>query len=201
MELIQKSDNLLIIFDQSISGGQISFSYDIGTNPVQFNERQNKEGEFYLTSNNSDKGFSTLEFARSGKLKADTVSIQVNSEQEDIAIYYQLINNKKLIVQKGSVNVNRTNLPTQIALYPAYPNPFNPTTTLRFDLPESDRQYLMSLNIYDLQGRLVETLIKGSMLAGRYSAKWHANQYASGMYFARLTYGEKTKTQKILLLK
>ena len=201
LELIQKSDNLLIIFDQSISGGQISFSYDIGTNPVQFNERQNKEGEYYLTSHNSDKGFSTLEFARSGKLKADTVSIQVNSEQEDIAIYYQLINNKKLIVQKGSVNVNRTNLPTQIALYPAYPNPFNPTTTLRFDLPESDRQYLMSLNIYDLQGRLVETLIKGSMLAGRYSEKWHANQYASGMYFARLTYGEKTKTQKILLLK
>ena len=201
LELIQNNDNLFIVLNEDVSGGQFSFSYDIGENPIQFNHRQNKEHEYFLTNHSPELGYSIMEFARSGELAADTISINLNAELKDISLFYQLINDEKQIVQKGTVNVNGTNLPTKMALYPAYPNPFNPTTTIRFDIPENEIQNSVTLNIYDLRGRLVETLAKGAMLPGRYSMKWHANQYASGMYFARLVYGEKVKTQKILLLK
>ena len=201
LELIQNNDNLFIVLNEDVSGGQFSFSYDIGENPIQFNHRQNKEHEYFLTNHSPELGYSIMEFARSGELAADTISIILNAELKDISLLYQLINDEKQIVQKGTVNVNGTNLPTKMALYPAYPNPFNPTTTIRFDIPENEIQNSVTLNIYDLRGRLVETLAKGAMLPGRYSMKWHANQYASGMYFARLIYGEKVKTQKILLLK
>ena len=52
-----------------------------------------------------------------------------------------------------------------------------------------------------MRGRQVETLVNGSMLPGSYRIQWHADQFASGMYFAKLVYGTKIKTQKILLLK
>ena len=108
---------------------------------------------------------------------------------------------KKSIVQKGTAEINHTPLPTKVALYPAYPNPFNPTTNLQLEVPNAEVIQSISLNIFDMRGRQVETLVNGSMLPGSYRIQWHADQFASGMYFAKLVYGTKIKTQKILLLK
>jgi hypothetical protein len=88
-----------------------------------------------------------------------------------------------------------------MALYPAYPNPFNPIATIRFDIPEVETQIIATLHIYDIRGRLVETLVNGSMLPGTYAVQWQADGFASGMYFTQLRYGKEMKTQKILLLK
>ena len=74
-------------------------------------------------------------------------------------------------------------------------------TRLQFDIPNEEVIQSISLNIFDIKGRQVETLVNGSMLPGSYHIQWHANQFASGMYFAKLVYGTKIKTQKILLLK
>ena len=105
------------------------------------------------------------------------------------------------VVYKGAMNVNSPILPTKMALYPAYPNPFNPIATIRFDIPEVETQIIATLHIYDIRGRLVETLVNGSMLPGTYAVQWQADGFASGMYFAQLRYGKEMKTQKILLLK
>jgi hypothetical protein len=75
-------------------------------------------------------------------------------------------------------------LPTTYALHPNHPNPFNPTTTIRYDLPEDSH---VSLIIYDVLGRKVAELENGMKEAGYHSALWNASDVASGVYFARFT--------------
>ena len=201
LEMIQNDNDLWIILDKHIHTGQIQFSYEIGESPIQFDPRQNKSGELFITNQNPEKGFSILEFARTGEVVEDTFSLKLGNGIQDIGIYYKLIDGTKKIVQKGTINVNGSILPTKVALYPAYPNPFNPITTIRFDIPEVEMRLIATLHIYDIRGRLVETLVNGLMFPGTYAVQWQADGFASGMYFARLRYGKEMKTQKILLLK
>ena len=201
LEIIQNDNDLLIILDKQVHAGQIQFSYEIGESPIQFGHRQNKNGELFITNQDPEKGYSILEFARTGEVVKDTILLKIENEIQDIAIFYKLVDRNKTVVYKGAMNVNSPILPTQMALYPAYPNPFNPIATIRFDIPKVETQIIATLHIYDIRGRLVETLVNGSMLPGTYAVQWQADGFASGMYFARLRYGKEMKTQKILLLK
>jgi len=89
-------------------------------------------------------------------------------------------------------------LPAVYSLSTAYPNPFNPTTTLSFAIPIDSE---VSLSVYNLQGREVSTLIDGNMDAGYHSIVWDANSYASGVYFVKMVAGEFVNTQKLMLIK
>ena len=80
----------------------------------------------------------------------------------------------------------------------AYPNPFNPTTTLSYVLPATAA---VSLVVYDLSGREVQRVQQGIMTAGLHTAILNAGAWPSGVYFARLSSGALRKTQKILLIK
>ena len=87
--------------------------------------------------------------------------------------------------------------PEQFVLYQNYPNPFNPTTTIAFSLPgRSD----VSLKIFDLSGKEVETLLKKQLPAGRYSVDWDASRFASGIYFCRLKSAQNVSVRKLLLI-
>ena len=90
-------------------------------------------------------------------------------------------------------------LPAEFALHAAYPNPFNPSTTISFDLPESGK---VSLNVYDLKGALVGTLLNENKVAGTYQYRWTPNsELASGMYLFELKTKNKTRHQKITYIK
>ena len=89
-------------------------------------------------------------------------------------------------------------LPTQFELLSNYPNPFNPTTTLRFSLPEPNK---VNMNIYDIMGRKVSTLISQRLEAGYHSIDWNASHLASGVYIVELVAGQQRRTQKIALIK
>jgi len=89
-------------------------------------------------------------------------------------------------------------IPDDYSLSQAYPNPFNPVTTLDFALPIDGK---VSLTVYDMQGREVALLINGNMDAGYHSIVWNARSHASGMYFVTLIAGEFIKTQKLMLVK
>ena len=89
-------------------------------------------------------------------------------------------------------------LPDDFSLDRAYPNPFNPTTTLNFALPIEAQ---VSITIYNLQGREVVSLINGNMPAGYHSAKWNADRHSSGVYFVKMVAGEYVNTQKLMLVK
>ena len=90
-------------------------------------------------------------------------------------------------------------LPAEFALHAAYPNPFNPSTTISFDLPEAGT---VSLNVYDLKGALVGTLLNENKAAGSYQYRWTPNrELASGMYLFELKTKNKPKHQKITYIK
>jgi len=90
------------------------------------------------------------------------------------------------------------NTPTEFAVSPAYPNPFNPETTISFALPSAVD---VSLVIYDVQGRKVAVLIDGWMEAGNNTLTFNAANLPSGVYFAYLTAGSHKATMKLLLVK
>ena len=94
-------------------------------------------------------------------------------------------------------------LPVAFNLYNAYPNPFNPVTTIRYDVPENG---LVNIIIYDILGRRVKTLISQTQTAGQRSVQWNAtNDYgkpvSAGVYLYQIRAGKHISTKKMLLLK
>ena len=88
---------------------------------------------------------------------------------------------------------------TRVLLRPAHPNPASDGTTWSFRLEEASR---VSLQIYDLRGRLVDTLVDAVVPAGDHTAPWDARRFASGVYFARLqTGGDAVETRRVVLVK
>ena len=88
--------------------------------------------------------------------------------------------------------------PNKFSLYQNYPNPFNPTTTIRYDIAEDSH---VIMNIYDVTGRLVETLVESALESGEYEVIWDARDLPSGVYLAQFKFGDRTVTQKLILLK
>jgi N-acetylmuramoyl-L-alanine amidase len=89
-------------------------------------------------------------------------------------------------------------LPDRIALGTNYPNPFNPQTTIQFELPQSMD---ITLRVYDLTGRQVAVLAQGNWAAGSHSVQFNAAYLASGMYLYRLGTPEGILTGKMMLVK
>jgi hypothetical protein len=99
---------------------------------------------------------------------------------------------------KGSLQQNRERVAVDIDLEESYPNPFNPTTTLRFSLPET---MPVTLRVYDLQGRAVATLVEGVREAGTHTVQFDGTHLASGTYLYRLEAGAFSQTKRFTLVK
>ena len=134
--------------------------------------------------------------------------------EEDLSfVYYNAKNNRKYKVrekinfQKDGITGNiytpfvLTDMarPNVYALENPYPNPFNPTTTIECSIVKNHDNF--SLKVFDLRGRLVETLYSGYIKYGFHKYIWNASKYASGIYFIHMVVGENVLTKKITLLK
>jgi hypothetical protein len=97
----------------------------------------------------------------------------------------------------GNISSEEMN-PVKYSLSSNYPNPFNPSTTIRYSLAETER---VTLNIYDLLGREVFKLLDEEKPAGEYEIKWNAASFPSGAYFVRMQAGQFSETRKLLLMK
>jgi hypothetical protein len=91
-----------------------------------------------------------------------------------------------------------TNLPEKFELGQNYPNPFNPTTNIKFSVPKDG---FVSLKIYDMTGRLVDTYLEDFVQAGYYNADINASKYASGVYFYTLTGNGFKESKRMVVLK
>ena len=89
-------------------------------------------------------------------------------------------------------------IPVQAQLWPNYPNPFNPTTKIRYELPVASE---INLTVYDATGKLVQVLVDEVKEAGRYEADFDASGLASGIYFYRLSTGAETMMKQMILMK
>jgi hypothetical protein len=89
-------------------------------------------------------------------------------------------------------------LPSYLHLSPPFPNPFNPSTVISYQLPVAGP---VSLKVYDLSGRLVSTLLNGFKTPGYHEVTFDGSRLASGLYFVRMQAGDFTAVQKLILLK
>lgn len=89
-------------------------------------------------------------------------------------------------------------VPSGFGLLPNYPNPFNPTTTLPFEITQAGH---VTLTIYDALGREVDTLVDAPMATGVYEARWDASTLSSGIYISRLVVNGQSATRRLVLMK
>ncbi|MCD6337662.1 MAG: T9SS type A sorting domain-containing protein, partial [Candidatus Marinimicrobia bacterium] len=95
--------------------------------------------------------------------------------------------------------IDQNNIPVEFAMKGNYPNPFNPLTTIEFDLPADG---MVNMTVFNIAGRQVAKLIdRQNMQAGSYELTWNAADYASGVYIVRAQYGTDVAYQKMTLLK
>ncbi len=100
------------------------------------------------------------------------------------------------------VSIENEIIPERFELFDPYPNPFNPATTIRFTVgPDHEFKGPIRLDIYDISGKRVLTLVNEKMDPGNYEYQWNASLQASGLYFVTITSGNFSQTKKTVLLK
>lgn len=95
-------------------------------------------------------------------------------------------------------SINHNNIPDEFLILNVYPNPFNPTTTIRFSV---EARHASLLQVFDITGRLVETIENDKLLPGEHAYTWDASGLSSGIYFVQLKTPFGSITQKITYLK
>ena len=103
-----------------------------------------------------------------------------------------------MVSELQSVTGSTIVIPEDYALHPSYPNPFNPITNISYSLPIDTK---VKLEVYNINGELINTLHNGIKTAGNHSIEWNAEGYPSGVYFVKLIADEFTQTQKLMLIK
>ncbi len=128
------------------------------------------------------------------------IGIYVENSFDEVNEYSQLMGAIIGGIRYGTVvSVGRADQISDIySLLPNYPNPFNPTTTINYQLQKGGS---VSLKVYDMRGREVATLVNGEKEAGYYSAMLDGSKLSSGTYIYRLQTGSFTETKKLVLLK
>jgi N-acetylneuraminic acid mutarotase len=106
--------------------------------------------------------------------------------------------NEGYVPDMGVYIQNNTSAVTGYRLYRNYPNPFNPSTNIKFDIPEASH---VKLTISDILGREVASLVNGELKAGSYTAAWDGTGNAGGIYIYTLTAGGIVRTGKMMMVK
>ncbi len=102
------------------------------------------------------------------------------------------------VTNPTSIDNSHGRVPDRLQLYPNFPNPFNPSTTISFDVPEGGH---VTLRVYNAAGQLVTTLVDQPVSAGRHDVRWNAQPLASGLYFCMIQAGGARQSQRMILLK
>ena len=130
---------------------------------------------------------------------SQTRLLVINPETEDLFSYNGTFEITEIIVANSEFEVPvELPLATSFSLSDAYPNPFNPKTMINLSLTNSSD---VLIDVYNVKGQVISTLVNGYMDANSYSLTWDASESASGVYFLKVTVGDFVKTQKLMLLK
>jgi len=197
--------DLVIDSDKAIHGLQ----FDISFNPSEIKSVQPEAiSGFEVKYNEISEGvIRGLIFSMQGHalpenlkfefLNADGFEGTSTIEFKDIILADNQGNGVEVEVQTYDISFSNV-LPIKTELTDAYPNPFNPSSTINYGLKNEGHIEIM---VYDATGRLVDELVNQHQTAGYHSITWNASNQASGMYFAKMIAGDVVQTQKLVLLK
>lgn len=168
----------ITILAKSLANNQL-YSYNFGKD----------DGRFYL--NNLPYGTYQLVAQKIGFPNAVSnqfVISALNPVQNDLSIQFTLTD----VVNEDQI------IPSEIKLYPNFPNPFNPSTKIGYSINSNQ---FVSIIIYDVLGKEIETLVHEEKPTGFYELNWNAENLTSGVYFYQLRAGNFVETRKMILLK
>jgi photosystem II stability/assembly factor-like uncharacterized protein len=126
------------------------------------------------------------------------------------SVYFIDVNNGWVVGDKGAIlhttnggvtfiEEEKTNaVPNEFLLSQNFPNPFNPNTTIKYSIPNASK---VTIKIFDVLGKEIETLVDEEKPIGTYELKWNATKLSSGVYFYQLKAGDFIQTKKMILLK
>jgi endo-1,4-beta-xylanase len=124
-----------------------------------------------------------------------TTCFLVHSNLESRPAFTWLAN---YVTNTTGVEKTVSTVPTSFKLDQNFPNPFNPSTKIRYSIPKASR---VTLKIYDILGREVQTLVNEQQAPGQYTVTFNAQNLASGVYFYRISAGNFSEVKKLMLLK
>ena len=96
------------------------------------------------------------------------------------------------------MDIEELPIPTEYTLHPAYPNPFNPITTITYSIPEPTD---VTIRVYDILGKQIAELINDYIPSGNHQVRWNADNKSTGVYFIKMSTHTFTQTQKVILVK
>lgn len=167
----------------------------VGLNYIFFNSNSGKFYDFYNSTPNPVKAENN--FWGTGNLD----SIEAHIYHQPDSTIYGFVDYMPIFIPVG-VNPQNSESPAKYHLYDAYPNPFNPITKLRFDVPQSAMgEVELNLSVFDVSGRLVRTIADQKFSAGSYEFEFDAGYLASGVYFYSLSTPFFVESKKLILLK
>jgi len=167
-----------------LSAGTNTETYNTGveTNGIHFSTAYQDTAIFIWTAPHAGAGEVRLYVAgqQDGETGPNTILVLVATEQQ------------------SDVEGTSTPTPERFALLPAYPNPFNASTVLTYEVIHDSR---ITLTIYDIFGNSVATLYDGFQSAGQHQVTWDASKVASGIYFCQMSTSGFHSVQKMVLMK
>ena len=121
---------------------------------------------------------------------------RVNASNPNVAGPWSQVWNFRVILTGAGIIGN--DIPKVFKLYENYPNPFNPVTKIKFDLPQNA---FVKIRIFDIVGREVSSLVNNELKAGTYESQFNAGNLSSGTYFYRIEAGNFTDVKRMVLIK
>lgn len=176
---------------------------------------------FTLTDLDNEKK-SLIVYNKSGEIASEKYSISELVEQpvvkniaytffeNEMTLYFegmyeqdgiesQVVYEQKIVIENSALSVENTNIiVSEFNVHFNYPNPFNPSTNISFTIPEAGN---VKIEVFNSLGQLVELLKNDLYIAGEHTISFNAQHFGSGVYFYKISYNNKTKTGKMLLLK
>jgi len=204
---IQQSGKILdITLTEDVVSGQVLVLFDQTKLEIENTIDQLNQNEITLKSHFKAAGNLLIEKAYLTKKQEKSISLEMNSlDKKDsyISIQFIFLDQYNNTVTQGFVSKKVIAVPKEFALQNNYPNPFNPATTIQYDIPIDVEVLLV---VYDILGRHVKTLINTTQTAGYKSIKWNGTNdqgqmISAGVYFYHLQTNGYSKVRKMLLLK
>jgi hypothetical protein len=206
LNIQQSGKKLDITLTEDVVSGQVLVLFDQTKLEIENTIDLLNQNEITLKSHFKAAGNLLIEKAYLTKKQEKSISLEMNSlDKKDsyISIQFIFLDQYNNTVAQGFVSKKVIAVPDEFALQNNYPNPFNPATTIQYDMPIGAEVLLV---VYDILGRHVKTLINTTQTAGYKSIKWNGTNdqgqmISAGVYFYHLQTSGYSKVRKMLLLK